>query len=405
LPKQFLRAAVFAAAVIAAPFAGLVSARAQQIDLADFQRWLGEFRQEAKQKGISERILRAALDPVQPLPDVIEKDRRQAEFTLSFWRYMDRVNKQRIDKGRALLKKYRGLLAQVRKKYGVQERFLVSFWGLESNYGSTFGGHDVIPSLATLAHDGRRSKFFREQLLAALKILDRGDITLDRMQGSWAGAMGHVQFIPTTFIGYAVDFDGDGRRDIWNSMPDVFASAANYLSSLGWTEKETWGREVKLPRGFDYAIASLRVKKPLADWQKMGVRRINGRNLPNVDFETSLILPAGHRGPAFAVYGNFRRIMRWNSSILYALSVGHLADRFVGKPAISVPRPANDRRISIEEVKEIQALLNQRGFEAGKPDGVVGKGTRAAIRAFQKTKNVPADGYVSAELLALLRRP
>lgn len=383
---------------------GACGATSQPGSNGDFQSWLSAFRVEARTAGISERTLNAALNGVQPLPGVIQKDRRQAEFTLSFWRYMDRVNAQRIKKGRALLKKHGPLLKRIHERFGVQPRFLVAFWGLESNYGSTFGGHAVIPSLATLAYDGRRAKFFRSQLLAALQILDRGDITLDRLQGSWAGAMGHVQFIPTTYISYAVDFDGDGRRDIWHSMPDVFASAANYLAHLGWSDKETWGREVRLPSGFDYSQASLRVRKPLAEWQQAGVRRIGGGNLPDAEFQTSLVVPAGHKGPAFAVYGNFRRIMRWNHSILYALSVGHLADRFVGRPGISVPRPTNDRRISISMIKEIQAHLNQRGYKAGKPDGVVGKGTRAAIRAFQKTKNVPADGHVTAELLDFLRQ-
>ena len=215
--------------------------------------------------------------------------------------------------------------------------------------------------------------------------------------------MGHVQFIPTTYESYAVDFDGDGRRDIWHSMADVFASAANYLSSLGWNDRETWGREVRLPSGFDFSQASLRIRKPLDEWQQAGVRRITGKKLPNVDFETSLLVPAGYRGPAFAVYGNFRRIMRWNHSILYAISVGHLADRLIGIGPISVPRPANDRRVSIYMVKEIQTRLNQRGFKAGKPDGIVGKGSRAAIRAFQSSKKIPADGHVTVELLELLR--
>ncbi|HAT35926.1 MAG TPA: hypothetical protein DCS82_09435 [Rhodospirillaceae bacterium] len=240
--------------------------------------------------------------------------------------------------------------------------------------------------------------------MAALKILDNGDITLKRMQGSWAGAMGHFQFIPTTYEGYAVDFDGDGRRDIWHSMADAFASAANYLSSLGWDDSEKWGREVKLPRNFDFGSASLRVKKSLSDWQRSGVRRINGANLPKVDIETSLVIPAGYKGPAFAVYRNFRRIMRWNNSILYAISVGHLADRLSGRGPISVPRPANDRRVSIAKVKEIQTMLNARGYQTGKPDGIVGKGTRAAIRAYQNSQNVPADGYVTVELWEMLRR-
>lgn len=383
---------------------GACGAGSQTVDNGDFRSWLAEFRAEAARAGISERTLRTALDGVQPVPAVIKKDRRQAEFTLSYWRYMDRVNKHRIEKGKGLLAKHGPLLQKVYKKFGVPPRYLIAFWGLESNFGSTFGGHQVIPSLATLAHDGRRSKFFRAQLLAALKILDNGDITLKRMQGSWAGAMGHFQFIPTTYEGYAVDFDGDGRRDIWHSMADAFASAANYLSSLGWNDEEKWGREVRLPANFDFASASLRVKKPLADWQRAGVRRINGTNLPKVDIETSLVIPAGYKGPAFAVYKNFRRIMRWNNSILYAISVGHLADRLSGAGPVSVPRPANDRRVSISKVKEIQAMLNARGYKVGKPDGIVGKGTRAAIRAYQKSRNVPADGYVTVELWEMLRR-
>ncbi|MDB3952570.1 lytic murein transglycosylase [Alphaproteobacteria bacterium] len=382
---------------------GACGATPQSTDAPNFQSWLADFRLDALRSGISEQTLSSALDGIKPRPKVIRKDLNQAEFTLSYWHYMDRVNKRRIEKGKELLAKYGPLLKRVQKRYGVQPRFLVAFWGLESNYGSTFGGHPVIPSLATLAYDSRRAKFFRSQLLAALKILDRGDITLDRMQGSWAGAMGHVQFIPTTYESYAVDFDGDGRRDIWHSMADVFASAANYLSSLGWNDKETWGREVRLPPGFDFSQASLRVRKPLGEWQQAGVRRITGKKLPNVDFETSLLVPAGYRGPAFAVYGNFRRIMRWNYSILYAISVGHLADRFIGIGPISVPRPANDRRVSIYMVKEIQARLNQRGFKAGKPDGIVGRGSRGAVRAFQKSKNIPADGHVTVELLELLR--
>ena len=383
---------------------GIFGASSSLANPHNFESWLANFRLDALRSGISEQTLRSALDGVKPRPKVVRKDRSQAEFTQSYWHYMERVNKRRIDKGKELLIKYSPLLKRVQERYGVQPRFLIAFWGLESNYGSTFGGHPVIPSLATLAYDNRRAKFFRAQLLAALKILDRGDITLDRMSGSWAGAMGHIQFIPSTYESYAVDFDGDGRRDIWHSMADVFASAANYLSSLGWNDKETWGREVRLPADFDFSQASLSLRKPLYDWQQAGVRRITGEKLPNVNFKTSLLIPAGHRGPAFAVYGNFRRIMRWNRSILYAISVGHLSDRFIGLGPISVRRPANDKRVSIYMIKEIQSRLNQRGFKAGKPDGVIGKGSRAAIRAFQKMKNVPADGYVTADLLELLRK-
>ena len=236
---------------------------AQQAD-ADFQRWLGDLKAEALGRGISEATLDAALRDVSPIPRVLEKDRSQREFTLTFTRYMrSSITDSRVGRARALLEKHRALLERVQAKYGVQPRFLVSFWGLESNFGDHTGGFSVIGALATLAHDSRRSAFFRGELLNALRILDEGHIAVDRMSGSWAGAMGQLQFIPSTFVNFAVDFDGDGKRDIWNSLPDIFASAANYLSQEGWRGDETWGREVNLPPGFDYSQASLKISKPL----------------------------------------------------------------------------------------------------------------------------------------------
>ena len=369
---------------------------------ASFKEWVSGFRATALAAGISERTLSTALDGAQPINDVIAKDRRQAEFTLSYWRYMDRVNVLRVKRGKQLLQKHKELLRRVYKEFGVPAHYLIAFWGLESNFGKSFGGFQVIPALATLAYDGRLAKFFRSQLLAALKILDNGDIALQNMKGSWAGAMGHFQFIPTTYQAYAVDFDGDGKRDIWGSLADAFGSAANYLSSLDWNSQQRWGREVKLPQNFDYSAATLTNGKLLSEWAKKGVRRINGDILPNLDIESWLIVPAGHNGPAFAVYSNFRRIMRWNNSILYAISIGHLSDRLLGLGPISVPRPKNDRRVSIEKVKEIQAKLNSLGYSTGRPDGVFGKNTRSAIRAYQKRINVPADGYLTMELWELL---
>ena len=377
-------------------FFSVRSAASEQ--LPNFDDWLVDFRASASAAGVSERTLSAALDGTKPLLDVIAKDRRQAEFTLSYWRYMQRVNSRRIQKGISLLKTHKRLLQRVTNKFGVPAHYLMAFWGLESNFGKSFGGYRVIPALATLAHDGRRSRFFRAQLLAALKILDNGDITLQSMRGSWAGAMGHFQFIPTTYQAYAVDFDGDGKRDIWNNMADAFASAANYLSSLGWDPKQKWGREVKLPQHFDFSLATLKDWKPLFEWNKEGVKRISGASLPNIDIKSWLVIPAGHTGPAFAVYPNFRRIMRWNNSILYAISIGHLADRLKGAAPISITRPKNYRRVSVEKVKEIQARLNSMGFNVGNPDGVVGKNTRSAIRDFQKLENMPADGHITINL-------
>jgi len=366
--------------------------------LANFDDWLTDFRASASAAGISEHTLSAALDGIKPLPDVIAKDRRQAEFTLSYWMYMKRVNSSRIQEGTRLLQTHKRLLRRITNKFGVPAHYLMAFWGLESNFGKSFGAYRVIPTLATLAHEGRRSRFFRAQLLAALRILDNGDITLQSMRGSWAGAMGHFQFIPTTYQAYAVDFDGDGKRDIWNNMADAFASAANYLSSMGWDPKQKWGREVKLPKHFDFSEATLENWKLLFEWNKEGVRRISGASLPNLDIKSWLVVPAGHQGPAFAVYPNFKRIMRWNNSILYAISIGHLADRLGGAGPISIGHPKNYLRVSVEKVKEIQARLNSMGFSAGKPDGVVGKNTRSAIRDFQKLENMPADGHITINL-------
>lgn len=374
-----------------------------------FESWLADLRTQALAEGVSQATLDRALAGLAPIERVVELDRRQPEFTLSFWRYLgNAVTETRIARGRALLEQHRDLLRRVEERYGVQPRFLVAFWGLETNFGETFGAFPVVGALATLAWDERRSDFFRQELLTALKVLDVGDISVAEMEGSWAGAMGHLQFMPSTFARYAVDADGDGRRDIWHSLPDVFASAANYLSSLGWKGDETWGREVRLPTGFDLANLSIatwpETVKPLADWAKLGLRRADGGPLPLADMQAALILPAGSDGPAFLVYDNYRRILQWNRSVLYAVAIGHLADRLIDLPALSVTPPAAETRLSVREVKEMQALLSDLGFAAGEPDGKLGPMTRAAIQAFQRENAMPADAFASPTLLARLRR-
>lgn len=369
-----------------------------------FAAWLQDLREEALAKGISAATLDAALKDVAPVARVIEKDRSQREFTLTFTRYLrSSVTETRVERARRLMEEHRDLLQRVEARFGVQPRFLVSFWGLESNFGDYTGGFSVIRALATLAHDSRRSAFFRAELLHALQILDEGHITLDRMLGSWAGAMGQVQFIPSTFVNFAIDFDGDGRRDIWNSLPDIFASAANYLSQEGWRGDETWGREVALPPEFDFGLASLKIAKPLEDWARVhGLRKSDGSPLPMADLDASIVLPSGHRGPAFLVYRNYRTILIWNRSILYALAVGHLADRIVGaSPLSALP---DEQPISLKAIEEMQALLNAKGFDAGEPDGLVGRQTRAALSAYQRAIGVPADGYPTAEIIERLRR-
>ena len=369
----------------------------------NFSNWLEDLRQEARAKGISEATLHEALDNLQPIPRVIELDRRQPEFTQTFWRYLDaRVTEDRIERGRMFLEIHAELLDSIERDYGVQPRFLVAFWGLETNFGDYLGSFPVIGSLATLAHDPRRSDFFRAELLAALTIIDDGHISVNEMIGSWAGAMGQPQFMPSTFVRFAVDADGDGRRDIWHSLPDVFASAANFLSKSGWQRDTTWGREIKLPPDFPLELTGLEVEKSLAAWQVLGIRKINGDDLPRLNIKGSIILPAGHAGPAFLVYNNYHITLQWNRSDLYAIAVGHLADRMAGKPPLATVRPASEERLSRNQVEKIQELLTAQGFDPGPIDGVIGSQTRQAIKEFQRTAKLPADGHPTPELLEML---
>ena len=272
--------------------------------------------------------LRCGVCGIEPIPRVIELDRSQPEVTITFAQYIERVvPESRVAKGRELLAAHRELIAPIGRKYGVPPRFIVALWGIETNFGQYLGGFPVIGALATLAHDGRRSAYFRQELLNALRILEDGHITPEAMVGSWAGAMGQSQFMPSSFVQYAVDYDGDGRRDIWSTQGDVFASAANYLAQAGWRAGETWGRLVQLPPGFDPALAGLEVTKTLADWRALGLRRADGGDLPRAGMSGSVVLPGGEGGPAYLVYGNYRTIMRWNRSFYFATAVGELADR------------------------------------------------------------------------------
>jgi len=369
----------------------------------DFSSWLEGLRQEARTKGISEATLHEALDDLQPIPRVIELDRKQPEFTQTFWHYLDtRVTEDRIERGRMLRDIHAELLEDIAREYGVQPRFLVAFWGLETNFGDYLGSFPVVGSLATLAYDPRRSDFFRAELLAALSIIDADHISVNEMLGSWAGAMGQPQFMPSTFVRFAVDADGDGRRDIWHSLPDVFASASNFLAKSGWQGDRTWGREVKLPPDFILELTGLEVEKSLAAWQVLGVKKINGDDLPKENIKGSIILPAGYAGPAFLVYDNYRTILQWNRSDLYAIAVGHLADRIAGRPPLATVRPISEQRLSRSQVEKIQELLAAQGFDPGPIDGVMGSQTRQAIKEFQRTAKLPADGYPTPELLEML---
>ncbi len=308
--------------------------------VAEFPVWLEELRVEAIQSGISAATVNAALADVAPVVRIIELDRNQPEFKLDFWDYLNRVvSDWRIEQGRIYLEENRELLEDVASRYGIPPHILVAAWGIESNFGQTQGSTPVISSLVTLAYDERRAAFFRAELLHALKILDEEHISLEDMRGSWAGAMGQLQFMPSTFVDYARDGDGDGRKDIWNNLADALESAANFMASSGWQRGIIWGRQVRLPDAFDTGLEGLETRKSLAAWQSLGVRTIAGNDLPSVDIDGSVILPSAAAEPAFLVYENYRTIMRWNRSHLFAISVGHLADRISGKPPLLSNRP------------------------------------------------------------------
>ena len=368
-----------------------------------FADWLAELRAEARELGISEATLRE-LDNLQPLERVMELDSSQPEFVQTFTRYLGlRVTPNQVARGQSLLQQHSVLLEQVRQRYGVQPHYLVAFWAVESNYGRSTGGFSVLEALATLAFDPRRADFFRRQLLTAIQIIDDGHIQAERMSGSWAGAMGQLQFMPNIFYQYGIDGDQDGRIDIWNSLPDIFHSAANFLSQSGWRGDERWGREVLLTEDFDFSLTGTSTRKPLQEWRDLGVTQLNGAPIPvAAGMEASVILPAGAQGPAFLGYANFRTTMTYNPSTFYALTVGHLADRYAGSGPIQ-RMPENEAAMSVADVRELQDLLNRNGFDSGEPDGRVGRQTRAAIRAYQQSRGLPMDGYASVVLLQALR--
>lgn len=301
----------------------------------DFDEWLAELAAEAREQGISQSAIDAALAGVEPIPAILELDRNQPKSPQQFCGYLSRrLTETRIERGRRMLKEHRDLLGRISSDYGVPPRFVVALWGLETNFGDYLGDYPVIDALATLAHDDRRASLFRKQLFAALRIVDQGHQSPDLMKGSWAGAMGQVQFMPTTFLSHAVDYDGDGRKDVWSSLPDAFASAASYLKREGWRSGETWGREVRLPAGLSQAASDLQKPKPLASWSQAGVRRVDGGALPTANILGSIRLPSPNASDAFLVYSNFHTLLRWNQSTFFGISVGALADEISGAPSL-----------------------------------------------------------------------
>ena len=367
-----------------------------------FDQWRQEFRARALREGISARVFDTALAGVTPDPEILGREANQPEFNRAIWDYLDSaVSQSRIETGRRMLTEHRRLLDDIEARYGVEREVVVAVWGLESAYGTLRGRTRIIPALATLAMSSRRAEFYQEQLIGALRILQSGDVDASHMVGSWAGAMGHTQFIPTSYLAYAVDFRGDGRRDIWSDDPtDALASTAAYLARHGWQRGQPWGVEVVLPRGFNPRHAGTR--RAMSDWQALGVTPQRGTSLPRQG-EAELMFPAGSHGPALLVFQNFRVIKRYNNADAYAMAIGHLADRLRGAGAIGAAWPRNDRPLNRTEREELQRLLAQAGHYGGAIDGRVGSGTLEAVRNWQSQNGLPADGYVSMALLSRMR--
>ena len=377
---------------------------AQNTDV-EFETCLAALGERARSEGVDSAIVTSVLKDTRRLERVIKLDRSQPEFTSTFADYYNRrVTTQRVEQGRALYDKHRDLLKRLQLEYGVPAHYLLAFWGLETNYGSYFGKIPTTDALATLSCDPRRASFFSDEFISALKIIATGDVELKRMRGSWAGAIGHVQFLPSVFLKYAVDGDGDSRRDLWGSIPDALASAANFLRGIGWKRELRWGREISLPQNFDYSLSGRDQKRSLTEWVGLGVTDAYGSALPLLAINAAVLVPAGHRGPVFLVYDNFEVIMRWNRSEYYAIAVGRLADRIAGSVELTRAADPDSDPITLAEVKRLQQDLVLLGYDAGNPDGMFGPATRRALSRFQQAKGMIADGHLNRQALQAVRK-
>lgn len=369
-----------------------------------FGEWLDDFRNRAAMLGLDEDVLDRAFRGVTYDPGIIRRDESQSEFTRTLWEYLETaVSEARIRNGRAMMRKHARTLDAIETRYGVEKQIVAAIWGLESAYGSWRGSTNVIEALATLAFDGRRADFFESELVAALTILQKGETTPENLRGSWAGAMGHTQFMPTSYLLYAEDFDGDGRRDIWSDDPaDALASTARYLARFGWTYGQPWGVEVTLPEDFDYLQADRRITRLPSEWARLGVLGMDGRPVPDHG-PASILLPGGHRGAAFMIFSNFAVLERYNPADAYVIAVGHLGDRLMGGDPIRQGWPRDIRALGHDERAELQARLTELGFDTRGIDGRIGPLTIDALRRWQKTRGLVPDGFASPEMLQVLR--
>ncbi|HOY71212.1 MAG TPA: lytic murein transglycosylase [Methylotenera sp.] len=367
-----------------------------------FAAWLQALKEEAIATGVSSQTIQKTFKQAQYLPRIIALDRAQPEFITPFLSYLEkRVDADKISQGRQMLLTHEDMLAKIETQYGVPKETLIAFWGMETNYGSNKGNFGLPSSLMTLAYDGRRSTFFREQLINTMRIVDAGHNNVAGMRGSWAGAMGHMQFMPSTLLKYGVDADADGRINIWSSLNDAFASAANYLAQVGWRKDEATAMEVKLPANFDYQLAQLNSRKTSQEWQSLGVTAIDNTPLPAHE-NAAILLPQGYRGPAMMVFSNFDAVMDWNKSVNYALSVSYLAQQLREDKPIIGGAEAEKSALTYNQILALQKNLNALGFDCGESDGFPGLKTQAAIRQYQATQQLPQDGYASPSLYQLL---
>ncbi len=382
----------------------LMTAAAIREAAANFGNCVAGMWPDAARRGVSQESFQKFTAGLQPDLRIMDLMDSQPEFTKAIWEYLDiLVNDVRMAKGREILAKHKAEFDAVERAYGVDRYIVASIWGIESNYSTMIGDRSVLNSTATLACIGRRQKYFKDEFLVALEILHRGDLRPEQLRGSWAGAFGPTQFMPTAFKRYAVDADGDGRRDVVDNAYDLIASTANNLKKDGWQSGATWGYEVTIPRGFDFMLADRRKTMTLAQWDQQGVRRANGKPYPNPAEKAYLLAPAGSQGPGFLMLQNFRVIMKYNPAEAYALAIGHFADRLRGGPPFVQPWPRQERVLSRSERLELQQLLAQRGLYKGTPDGQFGGHTREALRAFQVSAGLPADGFATADVLERLR--
>ncbi|OAN79019.1 murein transglycosylase [Jannaschia sp. EhC01] len=370
----------------------------------EFRAWIAAFEERARAAGISAETFARAFDGLQLNTRVLERDRNQAEFSRALWEYLDTaVSATRIRNGQEARAEWRTTLGRIEEQYQVETEVVLAVWGLESAYGAMRGSEGIVEAMASLAFDGRRQEFFEEQLIAALQILEAGDTRPRNMTGSWAGAMGHTQFMPTSYLQFAQDFDGDGRRNIWSDNPvDALASTAHYLAEHGWVYGQPWGMEVRLPEGFDYRLAGEQERIGAAFWNNLGVRLINGDPIPEHG-PASILLPAGAEGVALVVFSNFRVIERYNPADAYVIAIGHLSDRIDGGPAFQASWPRGDRALSFAEREELQRLLLAAGHYSERIDGIIGPITIAAVRSYQDAVGVTPDGYASLAILQRLR--